>query len=244
MNFKISNDESKNFGFSVARSEITKLSSIRKLDNLCKENKIKLLITRVLSNSNKIRNELFNYNHIYLEQLNFYSLSIHESNYHNIKNNENIQILKRNELFIIEELLNESFRDYKSHFTKDSKLNNNFNFYFNWVFYEFNNNNLNNYFITYKLDKKIVGFCMIGIDNNFGLIAKLYAVHPKYRRRGVFNDLLTFTILLGKNLKKFDNKKIIYSTQDDNLNVINILLKFGFNLDYSIFTFHKWYEHD
>jgi len=239
MIFYISRDESKNFGYTVARAVIKSLANIKKIDYLSNDNNVKLLITRVLSKNNKVINKLIANNHLFIENINYFNLILNKKKL--VKNATNlnaINTLKKKELILLDEFLKLSFFGYKSHYTLDKNVNLNINFYYKWVLNEYLNNKINNHFITYKIETKIVGFCLIGMNKN-ALIGKLYCVHPEYRGKGIFNDLLNYTVFLASKYKKIDN--IIYTTQDNNEKVTNILNKYGFKLNYSLSTFHKWY---
>jgi ribosomal protein S18 acetylase RimI-like enzyme len=83
-------------------------------------------------------------------------------------------------------------------------------------------------------DSKMIGFALVSFDNDEAEI-ELNGVHPDFQSRGVYSALLQMVIgrLVDQKIKKLS-----ISTQVQNTRVIRAWVKAGFNLDFSLNTFH------
>jgi ribosomal protein S18 acetylase RimI-like enzyme len=83
-------------------------------------------------------------------------------------------------------------------------------------------------------DSKMIGFALVSFDNDEAEI-ELNGVHPDFQSRGVYSALLQ--MLIGRLVDQ-KIKKLSISTQVQNIRVIRAWVKVGFNLDFSLNTFH------
>jgi ribosomal protein S18 acetylase RimI-like enzyme len=83
-------------------------------------------------------------------------------------------------------------------------------------------------------DSKMIGFALVSFDDDEAEI-ELNGVHPDFQSRGVYSALLQMVIgrLVDQKIKKLS-----ISTQVQNTRVIRAWVKAGFNLDFSLNTFH------
>ena len=83
-------------------------------------------------------------------------------------------------------------------------------------------------------DSKMIGFALVSFDNDEAEI-ELNGVHPDFQSRGVYSALIR--MIMGR-LADQKIKKLSISTQVQNTRVIRAWIKAGFNLDFSLNTFH------
>jgi ribosomal protein S18 acetylase RimI-like enzyme len=83
-------------------------------------------------------------------------------------------------------------------------------------------------------DSKMIGFALVSFDDDEAEI-ELNGVHPDFQSRGFYSALLQMVIgrLVDQKIKKLS-----ISTQVQNTRVIRAWVKAGFNLDFSLNTFH------
>lgn len=67
----------------------------------------------------------------------------------------------------------------------------------------------------------------------------LFGVHPSYRRRGIFRDLLIASM---DWISTHGRSRMTYSTQINNYTVQRVLVQCGFSLYQATYTFHKWFD--
>jgi ribosomal protein S18 acetylase RimI-like enzyme len=80
----------------------------------------------------------------------------------------------------------------------------------------------------------MIGFALVSFDDDEAEI-ELNGVHPDFQSRGVYSALLQMVIgrLVDQKIKKLS-----ISTQVQNTRVIRAWVKAGFNLNFSLNTFH------
>ncbi len=83
-------------------------------------------------------------------------------------------------------------------------------------------------------EAKVVGFALISFDRDIAEI-ELNGIHPVAQGRGAYGSLLSW---LSNNLAARGVKKLYISTQIQNERVIRAWIRAGFNLEFSLNTFH------
>ena len=81
---------------------------------------------------------------------------------------------------------------------------------------------------------KVVGFALISFDGDTAEI-ELNGIHPDAQGRGAYGSLLSW---LSNHLATRGVKKLYISTQIQNERVIRAWIRSGFNLEFSLNTFH------
>jgi len=81
---------------------------------------------------------------------------------------------------------------------------------------------------------KVVGFALISFDEDTAEI-ELNGIHPDAQGRGAYGSLLSW---LNNQLATCGVKKLYISTQIQNERVIRAWIRSGFNLEFSLNTFH------
>ena len=81
---------------------------------------------------------------------------------------------------------------------------------------------------------KVVGFALISVDGDTAEI-ELNGIHPDAQGRGAYGSLLSW---LSNHLATRGVKKLYISTQIQNERVIRAWIRSGFNLEFSLNTFH------
>ena len=85
-----------------------------------------------------------------------------------------------------------------------------------------------------SLGAKVVGFALISFDGDTAEI-ELNGIHPDAQGRGAYGSLLSW---LSNHLATRGVKKLYISTQIQNERVIRAWIRSGFNLEFSLNTFH------
>ena len=90
-----------------------------------------------------------------------------------------------------------------------------------------------------SIDTKVVGFALISFDGDTAEI-ELNGIHPQAQGRGAYGSLLLW---LSNHLATRNVKKLCISTQIQNERVIRAWIRAGFNLEFSLNTFHLMQRH-
>ncbi len=88
-------------------------------------------------------------------------------------------------------------------------------------------------------DAKQIGFALISFDGDTAEI-ELNGIHPQAQGRGAYGSLLLW---LSNHLATRNVKKLCISTQIQNERVIRAWIRAGFNLEFSLNTFHLMQRH-
>lgn len=139
----------------------------------------------------------------------------------------------------IKEIATAAFANYKGHYHADSRLslNSSNEVYIDWAI---NRTKESPFFgVRVKKENSIVGFISGQLDKATLIIdVPLLAIAPEFQGRGIFTELMAKM----ENWALQNNyKTIIYSTQLQNIAVQKSLVRNGFELQRSLYTFHRWF---
>ena len=88
-------------------------------------------------------------------------------------------------------------------------------------------------------DGDVIGFCLIKVlDDEVG-DGTLYGVHPNYRGRGAYRDLVVAAM---KWARGNGCVRMVESTQVTNLVSQKVWARLGFEPFSSYYTFHRWFD--
>ena len=90
-----------------------------------------------------------------------------------------------------------------------------------------------------EIDGRVIGFGALKAVGGGVFDGPLYAVAPAFRRRGVYRDLVSASLLWGRNM---GFTVMDYSTQLTNVAAQRAVTQLGFVPERSFYTFHLWLD--
>ncbi|MDA0286024.1 MAG: GNAT family N-acetyltransferase [Actinobacteria bacterium] len=233
--------ESERFGIDVARLNIpidSPASDIQ-IARICNESSADILILRYPSTRNRLAQSLADLSKAQAFQadtLVYFSkdlVPITESSKTNYK--WKLSIASPNDNSIIKALSQIIFQDYPNHYRSNHRLGSQsiVDGYVEWASFGLADS-AKLTVIVETPDSKKIGFALVSFDEN-GAEIELNGVHPKFHNQGVYSVLLQMLMGYLAN-QKID--KLSISTQIQNTRAIRAWVKAGFNLEFSLNTFH------
>lgn len=107
--------------------------------------------------------------------------------------------------------------------------------YTNWVINSFNK--LDKYFVTKKLDNKVIGFILFYVNQNNQSVIELIGVDQYYRGLGIGKELMS---KLDEFCIYHNIKTGVVGTQIENIDAINFYNKCGYKMKDVNYIYHKW----
>lgn len=152
-----------------------------------------------------------------------------------------IRAVRPDESDVVSAVAREAFADYCGHYNTDTRLDRAIvaEIYPSWARYTVTDRTVADEVLVAEIDGKIIGFGALKAVGGGVCDGMLYAVAPAFRRRRVYQDLVSASLLWGRNM---GFTAMDYSTQLTNVSAQRAMSQLGFVLDRSFYTFHLWYD--
>jgi len=241
LNLRQSKIESDRFGISVARMSVSMNCPATDLEiaRVCKESSADLLILRFPSSRTQLASELAEISNkiaFQADTLVYFSKDL-KSLVERRSTSENWKLVAANvddELRVID-LARVVFRDYPNHYQSNRALDSKLILegYIEWASKGLNDPEKLTVVIEDQ-NSNAIAFAIVTFGEE-GAEIELNGVHPDFQNRGIYSVLLE---LLMAKLASQKVEKLSISTQIQNTRVIRAWIKAGFNLDFSLNTYH------
>ena len=134
-----------------------------------------------------------------------------------------------------------SFAGYFGHYHADPRLDNLHcnEVYIDWARKAFASRGADENFLVAEIGGKIVAFGVFRMNSPDEGELFLGGVHPDYQGQGIYLSFLCRAIEWCLSKKA---KRIVISTQLNNIAVQKVLTKSGFEISRGYYTFHKWFD--
>lgn len=241
LRLKQSKIESDRFGISVARMSVSMNCPATDLEiaRVCKESSADLLILRFPSSRTQLASELAEISNkiaFQADTLVYFSKDL-KSLVERRSTSENWKLVAANvddELRVID-LARVVFRDYPNHYQSNRALDSKLILegYIEWASKGLNDPEKLTVVIEDQ-NSNAIAFALVTFGEE-GAEIELNGVHPDFQNRGIYSALLE---LLMAKLASQKVEKLSISTQIQNTRVIRAWIKAGFNLDFSLNTYH------
>jgi len=245
MNLEISTLDTERFSMSVAKVNDFFEEDIKEIVDFCNQNQIRLLIARISTNNISFAQILENHDYKLMDTLVYYKFDYLKREKPQIANSAQIENISGNSVLAkeISKIARDSFRGYFGHYHADKNLDKSKcdEIYVDWAYRSCIDSKVADAVIVVNQENEIAGFVTLKIrQDNLGELI-LSGVKPAYQKRGCYKNLIFSGMewLHDKGLKK-----IVLSTQINNIAVQKVWARLGFEMDHSFYTFHKWFEID
>ena len=233
--------ESDRFGIDVTRLNITVDSPVSDIQiaQICNETSADLLILRYPSTRNRLSQslaELSKTQAFQADTLVYFLKDLDpKTEITNTNNKWKFSIASPNDNSAIKALSQTIFQNYPNHYQSNHRIKAQsiVDGYVEWASLGLANSAKLTVIIE-TLDSKKIGFALVSFDESCAEI-ELNGVHPDFCNQGVYSALLQMLMGYLANQKI---EKLAISTQIQNTRAIRAWVKAGFNLEFSLNTFH------
>jgi GNAT superfamily N-acetyltransferase len=237
----ISDIDRERFGFKTARVHGITTGTLSDALDFCSREKVELLIARCCMSDLAAAQAMERKGFQLMDTLVYYTRDLTR---HPIPLDSGVAhfrpILQEEEAEVIG-VAKASFEGYFGHYHADPRLDNLHcnEVYIDWARKAFASRGDDENFIVAEIGSKIVAFGVFRMNSSEEGELFLGGVHPDYQGQGIYLSFLCRAIqwCLSKQAKR-----IVISTQLNNIAVQKVLTKSGFEISRGYYTFHKWFD--
>lgn len=240
-NVFLSDIDQERFGIRTARVVGVTYESLPSILDFCRNEQVKLLIARCSIFDLVTAQTMERNGFLLMDTLVYYTLDLNKKEI--VPSNGVIYFrpIHASEEEEMASVAVESFRGYFGHYHADQRLDNNKcdEAYVDWARKAFASRGSDENFQVAEIDGKIVAFGVFRMNSSDEGELFLGGIHPNFQGHGIYQAFLYKAMewCLSKNAKK-----IVISTQINNIAVQKILTRFGFEIAKGYYTFHKWFD--
>lgn len=236
----ISDIDTERFGILTARViGLTSESLSAVLDFCCKEH-VALLIARSDMANLGAAHAMEKNSFLLMDTLVYYTLDLIK---HPIPADHGVACIRPIRTGEEEEMIliaREAFRGYFGHYHADKRLNKSQcdEAYVDWTRKSCAARDSGNFLVS-EIDGRIVGFGVLKMNNAEEGEYFLGGIHPDFQGRRIYNSFLCKAMewFLSKGARK-----MLISTQLQNISVQKVLIRFGLEITKGYYTYHKWFD--
>jgi ribosomal protein S18 acetylase RimI-like enzyme len=230
--------ESKRFGLKTWRVNMSVVDSDC-INELIKEEKPDIIILRLPSEQTTESYKLLGENRqvLHCDTLVYYFCPLSSTVVLPFRNNLKFNLVTRQTQYLVNELTEEIFKNYKSHYAANPLLKKEdvLQGYKEWTASFINEINSDKYSWYITKDEKIIGFAVCSILDEANCEGVFSGVKAAYSGRGVYSDIVRFLQTFFKS-KGMRTMKV--STQIQNYSVQKTWIREGFTLKQAYDTWH------
>ncbi|KUG24603.1 hypothetical protein ASZ90_005597 [hydrocarbon metagenome] len=229
------------FGIRTARVVGVTTESLSSILEFCRKEQVKFLIARCSMFDLETAQTMEKNGFLLMDTLVYYTLDIAKKKSPSANGIVYFRPIRAEEEEEIASVAVESFRGYFGHYHADQRLDNNKcdEAYVDWARKAFISRGSDENFQVAEIDGRIVAFGVFRINSPDEGELFLGGIHPDFQGQGIYQAFLYRAMewCLSKNAKR-----IVISTQINNIAVQKILTRFGFEIAKGYYTFHKWFD--
>jgi len=237
----ISDIDQERFGVKTARIVGLTVDRLPLVIDFCSREQVALLIARCNMSDLAAAQAMEKEGFLLMDTLVYYSLDLSRlpaPSDHGVVRFRPIRPDEEKEMIAV---ASESFRGYFGHYHADPKLDNKKcdEVYVDWAKKACASRGANENFFVAEVDKRIVAFGVFRINNPDEGELFLGGIHPDFQGQGIYLSFLCRAMewCLSKHARR-----MVISTQLNNIAVQKILTKFGFEISKGYYTYHKWFD--
>ena len=237
----ISDIDKERFGVKTARVVGLTADSLPSVLDFCAEERVSLLIARFNMADLAAAQAMEKYGFLLMDTLVYYSLDLAKQQVPFDNGVAHFRPIRMDEEKEIISVAAESFRGYFGHYHADQRLDNNKcdEVYVDWARKACASRGSNENFLVAEIDGRIVAFGVFRINNPDEGELFLGGIHPDFQGQGIYLSFLCRAMEWCLSKKA---KRIMISTQLNNISVQKVLTRFGFEISRGYYTYHKWFD--
>ncbi|MFZ3157914.1 MAG: GNAT family N-acetyltransferase [Smithella sp.] len=240
-NVFLSDIDKERFGIQTARVVGVTIESLPSILEFCRKEQVKLLIARCSMSDLKIAQTMEKKGFLLMDTLVYYTLDLTKRKIPSDNGTAHFRPIRAGEEEEMVSVATESFRGYFGHYHADPRLDNNKcdEAYVDWARKACASRGSDENFLVAEIDGRIVAFGVFRINSPDEGELFLGGIHPDFQGQGIYLSFLCRAMewCLSKN-----TRRIVISTQLNNIAVQKVLTRFGFEISRGYYTYHKWFD--
>lgn len=235
----ISEVDKERFGFKTARITGVSAGMIASVLDFCSKEKVQLLIARCDMSHLDAAQSMEQHGFLLMDTLVYYAFDLVRNAIPADNGAVVVRPVRPDEEKAIIAVATESFRGYLGHYHTDSRLDKTAcdEAYADWARKAFASRCDEN-FLAGELNGHVVAFGVLRINNPEEGEMFLGGVHPDFQGQGIYHSFLCKAMQWCLARKA---KRMVISTQLQNISVQKVLVKLGFEISRGCYTYHKWF---
>lgn len=240
-NVFLSDIDKERFGIQTARVVGVTIESLPSILEFCRKEQVKLLIARCSMSDLKIAQTMEKKGFLLMDTLVYYTLDLTKRKIPSDNGTAYFRPIRAGEEEEMRLVATESFRGYFGHYHADPRLDSNKcdEAYVDWARKACASRGFDENFLVAEIEGRIVAFGVFRINSPDEGELFLGGIHPDFQGQGIYLSFLCRAMewCLSKNAKR-----IVISTQLNNIAVQKVLTRFGFEISRGYYTYHKWFD--
>lgn len=237
----ISDIDTERFGIKTARVVGVTTESLSSVLEFCSKSGVQLLISRCSLSDLRTAQTMEKNGFQLMDTLVYYILDLTNQPVPSCNEVAIFRPIHAGEIDEVKSVAVASFRGYFGHYHADQRLDNKKcdEAYVDWAMKAGASRGSDENFFIAEIDKRIVAFGVFRMNNPDEGELFLGGIHPDFQGQGIYHSFLCKAMewCLSRNARR-----IVISTQINNIAVQKVLTRFGFAIDRGYYTFHKWFD--
>jgi GNAT superfamily N-acetyltransferase len=239
--FALSALDEERFGIRSARAEVASLEDLDVLEGRCRDGRVVFSVVRVPTSSLAVVHEMERRSYFLTDTLLYLDRDLTKGDLPELTGKTVVRPIKDGEAGRVKEVSASAFAGYFGHYHADPKFSKDDcdDIYADWAYRGCLDRRVADQVLVAEIDGDLVGFCLIKVlDDQVG-DGTLYGVHPGYRGRGAYRDLVVAAMNWARDKCC---TRMVESTQVTNLASQKVWARLGFEPFSSYYTFHRWFQ--
>ena len=229
------------FGIRTAKAPCVALDALPFIMDFCHVNNVTLLIARTLTSDLPVAQAMEREGFNLMDTLVYYACDLKKIPIASSTGDVLLRDIMPGEEEKVRIVAAEAFHGYFGHYHADPRLDRTKcdETYASWAVRSCLSHEVADQVLVAELEKDIVGFISLRLNNPEEEEGMLNCVAPKVQKKGIYPQVLIAGMHWGMSNGA---KRMIISTQITNISVQKVWTHLGFEPSHSYYTFHKWFE--
>jgi GNAT superfamily N-acetyltransferase len=239
--FAFSALDEKRFGIRSARADVTSLEGLDDAEGRCRDGQVVFFVVRVPTGSLVVAQEMERRGYFLTDTLLYLDRDLTRGDLPELTGKTVVRAIGEDEAVRVREVSASAFTGYFGHYHADPRFSREDcdDIYADWAYRGCLDREVADQVLVAEADGDVIGFCLIKVRDDEVGDGTLYGVHPGYRGRGAYRDLVVAAMKWAR-----DNGcvRMVESTQVTNLVSQKVWARLGFEPFSSYYTFHRWFD--
>ncbi len=238
---QLSSLDEKRFGVRTARAPLVTLDTLPSVVEFCRIKGVALLIARCRTHDLPVAQAMEAHGFSLMGTLLHYVLDLSRAPIPVEEGRTRVRPLRSGEEESVREIAAASFRSYCGHYHADPRLDQGLcdEVYASWAYNSCRFRDATHDVLVAEQEGRLVGFAAMRSNSLEEAEGVLFGVHPEAQRASVGRSLMIHGI---RWCCSAGARRMLYSTQIDNLAVQKVVVRLGFELGQSYYIFHRWFD--
>lgn len=241
MSVQLSPIDSERYEISIARATDVTQDTLPNILKFCHDNHVKMLIARCSTSHLATAQAMEQSGFLLMDTLVYYNFEYAKSAIPDNTSQAVIRGVQLGDEIDVEKVAREAFKDYYGHYHADSRLDKSKSdeAYISWAVRSCVSREVAKEVLIAEVEGHVAGFATLRMNSADEGEGVLFGVAPDYQGHGIYR---AFMIHAMRWVQGQGAKRIIVSTQVNNIAVQKVWARLGFTMSGSYYTFHKWFD--